>query len=465
MRVVRFLLAVVLTLLTLGGVVALGVSTSMAGSFRTPPTGVPLPAARTVPEGRIPVAVVLGADGSVVSDVLAPFEVFARSERFFVYTVAARREPVALSGGLHVLPDYAFDAAPEPDVLVVPAVVDVAEPALRAWIAGRAARGARVLGVCAGSEVLAATGVLDGRSATSHWAVLGSLAAEYPKTRWVRGQRFVEDGPVVTTAGVTSGIAGALWTVRRLAGDAEAARIGADLGYPGWTSDGPAPIPALRIGVADLPYGLAVAFPWFRPRVGLGLVDGVGEIDVAAVAEANTFGVELVPVAAGSTVTTRHGLVLLATPVSTAGPGIPADAPAGTGTAGPTGAVTDGPDVERLVVPGGRADRALTDWARARHLAVDLPGPGFGPALRDLARRADRATAAATARYIEYPVGDLDGPAWSWRPTALLAATLLIAVGAGLLLRLGRNFSRNRGAPPNGPALTSTRDAGNLPAR
>jgi putative intracellular protease/amidase len=85
------------------------------------------PPARPVPEGRLAVAVVLGASGSVITDALGPYEVFARSPKFFVYTVSASRPTAMLSGGLAVVPDYSLEdvdagVAPEPDVVVVPAV-------------------------------------------------------------------------------------------------------------------------------------------------------------------------------------------------------------------------------------------------------------------------------------------------------------------------------------------------------
>ncbi|WP_189152101.1 hypothetical protein [Streptomyces lacrimifluminis] len=69
----------------------------------------------------------------------------------------------------------------------------------------------------------------------------------------MRGERYVEDGRVTTNAGITSGTVGALRLVERLAGRAEAGRIGESLAYPGWTLDGPTAIPANHLAVADLP--------------------------------------------------------------------------------------------------------------------------------------------------------------------------------------------------------------------
>jgi hypothetical protein len=225
---------------------------------------------------------------------------------------------------------------------------------------------------------------------------------------------------------VTSGIFGALRLVGQLAGNAEAERVGRELAYPGWHLDPPAGMPAQQAAPGDLSYALTAAFPWFRPTVGIGLVTGVGEIDAAAAFDiyaGNSHAARAVPIAAGSTVTTRHGLQLLAQP---AGPGAPR--------------------VGRLVVPGSRntseLDPGLARWAADHGLDIALPQAGqvagefsFDPLLRDLAAHTDKATARSTAKNTEYPTAHLQlaGSAWPWRPTALAALTIAAAIGAGFL--------------------------------
>jgi len=423
-RVALGLLGAALSLAVIGATAAAGVAVTMREGYPPSSAAVP-PAPRIAPPGTLVVAVALGSTGSVVSDALLPYEVFARSSRFFVYTVAATHQPVPLSGGLHVVPDHTFaEAAPEPDVVVVPAVVDPAEESpLRGWLTAKAERGAYVLGVCAGAKVLAVAGLLDGRRATSFWQNLGSLRDDHPRVRWVAGQRYVQDGRVLTTAGVTSGLVGALRLVELLAGGAEADRIGRALAYPGWSLDASTEIPVHHLALSDLPYALNAAFPWLRPVVGVGLVDGAGELDVAAAFEAyagTSFTARTVPIASAPVVTTRHGLRLLATPADDAAP-----------------------QLDRIVVPGAeRPDPALARWATGRHLEVVLPHaarrPGefsFDPVLRDLAVRTDRATARTTAKFTEYPADHLrlTGATWPWRATLLCAATIAVAVGVGLL--------------------------------
>src|SRR5438034_8620170 len=270
---------------SVAGVSAAGALVSVRAAYPRPPRAAPpegWPPRGPVPPGRLTVAVVLGASGSVITDALGPYEVFARCPEFFVCTVSAG--PAAmLSGGLAVVPDYSLgdvDAgtAPEPDVVVIPAVVSPAgskERPLREWLARRAGRGAHLLGVCAGSRLLAAAGLLDGHRATSHWSRLKSLQRSRPQVDWVGGRRYVQDGTITTTAGVTSGVFGALRLVEQLAGTAEAQRVGQELAYPGWSLHGPTEIPAQRWAPRDLAFLLAAAFPWSRPTVGVGLVQGV----------------------------------------------------------------------------------------------------------------------------------------------------------------------------------------------
>jgi len=440
-RLDRSLRGVGLSGASVAGASAAGALVSVRAAYPRPPRAAPpegWPPPRPVPRGRLAVAVVLGASGSVITDALGPYEVFARSPEFFVYTVSAR--PTAmLSGALAVVPDYSLgdvDAgtAPEPDVVVIPAVLSPAsskEQPLREWLARRADRGAHLLGVCAGTRLLAATGLLDGHRATSHWSRLSGLQRSRPQVDWVRGQRYVQDGKITTTAGVTSGVFAALRLVQQLTSATEAQRVGRELAYPGWSLDGPTGIPAQRPAPRDLTNLLAALAPWHRPARGVALVEGASEIDIAAPFEvyATSFAARTVPIAATPTVTTRHGLRLVATP---------ADATA--------------PRVDRLIVPGiHRADQVdprLAAWAAGRGLTLGLPQAdgefSFDAMLRDLAAHADRATARVTAKSIEYPTGHLQlaGPAWPCRPATLLALTIAAAAGAAVLPAAVRRHRR-----------------------
>ncbi|MBC7763248.1 MAG: DJ-1/PfpI family protein [Candidatus Saccharibacteria bacterium] len=393
------------------------------------------------PEGPIIVAITLGATPTVASDFLAPYEVFASSPQFSVYGVAASASPAQLEGGPAVLPVYTFDqvksgVAPRPDVVVVPAVADptgTEESALRTFITDQSDRGARILGICSGALVLAETGLLDGRQATSHWSRISALEKSRPQVDWVRGQRYVQDGPITTTAGVTSGIPGALKVMADLAGPAEAERVGQALNYPGWSLEGPVDIPNQNFALADAPVLLNATLPWLRPTLGIGLRDGDSEIDIAGLFEVYnvSFAARAVAISTDDTITTRHGLVLLTTALGT------------------------GPAIDRMIIPGNtptaQFDRAMLAWATEHSVAIDSVNRsdgenGFDAALRYLARDTDQATARSAAKMIDYPTKNLalshDGT--SWRAPLLLLASVLLAIGVGFLPAAVRLAVRRR---------------------
>jgi transcriptional regulator GlxA family with amidase domain len=147
---------------------------------------------------------------------------------FTLFTVAGSREPVRLTGGLHVIPDHAFADAPEPDVVVVPAIR--ASPELHAWLRRVAPRVDVLMSVCTGAFQLAAAGLLDGLPATTHHDFWDSFAGRHPQVLLRRGDRFVEASPRLATAGgLTSGIDLALHIVERELGAGIAEQVAREM--------------------------------------------------------------------------------------------------------------------------------------------------------------------------------------------------------------------------------------------
>jgi putative intracellular protease/amidase len=141
---------------------------------------------------------------------------------YHVITVAADAGPVRTVFGQNVLPDYTFANAPRADILVIPGGdVDEAlcrDPALRHWVQGEAAGARQVLSVCTGAFIAASAGLLDGLTATTYHGALAGLARAAPLTHVVSDRRFVDNGKIITTAGLSSGIDGALHLVAKLNG-------------------------------------------------------------------------------------------------------------------------------------------------------------------------------------------------------------------------------------------------------
>jgi putative intracellular protease/amidase len=218
-RVLGTTLTLILTAATLAGVILAGVVVSSRSIHQpVPADSADVPASSlthteaggpknpTVTRHGQPlvVAFVAGTDGTIASDILAPYDIFASSPAFTTYVVADAGRPVPLEGGPAVVPTHTFadvDADPtlRPDLVVVPGLTKptgTAEAQLRNWVARQHAGGARILGVCSGSMVLAATGMLDGLDATSHWSRISALEKSRPAVNWMRGRRYVEDGSV-----------------------------------------------------------------------------------------------------------------------------------------------------------------------------------------------------------------------------------------------------------------------------
>lgn len=158
-------------------------------------------------------------------DVFGPLEAFGHAKDWLrVVTVAERPGPVTSAQGPRAMADHGFADCPPLDIVLVPGGMgtrrEVDNPVLLDWLA-RQARGAETTtSVCTGAALLARAGVLDGRRATSNKRAFGWVTEQGPKVDWVRQARWVDDGNVVTSSGVSAGIDMALHLIGRIAGPA-----------------------------------------------------------------------------------------------------------------------------------------------------------------------------------------------------------------------------------------------------
>jgi len=187
--------------------------------------------------GNIPVAFVI-SDGAVVIDFCGPWEVFQDAAPtdgkggFQLYTVAEKSAPIETSGGMKILPNYTFQNAPHPKVIVIPAQNGDTDAMYR-WIRESSKAADVTMSVCTGAFVLAKTGLLSGKSATTHHYAYTELAMRYPDINVKRGYRFVEEGKIATAGGLTSGMDLALRVVERYYGRDQATKTALDMEYQG----------------------------------------------------------------------------------------------------------------------------------------------------------------------------------------------------------------------------------------
>jgi transcriptional regulator GlxA family with amidase domain len=184
-----------------------------------------------------------------ILDFCGPFEVFASAtlpaqtddgpemRLFEVFTIAERSELVACRGGLLVQPNHTLDEHPPLDLVVIPGGYgtrrEQENPVILDWIARQRRTGALTTSVCTGAFLLGAAGLLDGLRATTHWTTIDGLRAHLPTTNVLADARVVDEGEIITSAGVSAGIDMALHVVRRLHGDEVARRTARDMEYEG----------------------------------------------------------------------------------------------------------------------------------------------------------------------------------------------------------------------------------------
>ena len=178
-------------------------------------------------------------DNVVVLDFAGPLEVFTTAG-FNVFTVSKTYKPIRSSTVLFVTPDYTIQDAPKSDILVVfggPTQPTTDDPAAMAWIKAQTSQDQYIMSVCTGAFILGKAGVLDGLTATTFHTAIDDLAKACPKTKVLANTRFVDNGKVITTAGISAGIDGALHLVEKLRGRAYAEDVARTIEYDKWVPE------------------------------------------------------------------------------------------------------------------------------------------------------------------------------------------------------------------------------------
>jgi AraC family transcriptional regulator, transcriptional activator FtrA len=387
----------------------------------------PLPASPAHDATRRTAVLLLGDSLTEATDFLVPFAVLGASGEYNVYAVARERRPLRMfPGELAVLPHFSYDEfaalGAAPDIIVVPYMEADTDEAiarrgefLRRWWTGETL----LLTICGGSYSAARTGVLAGRTATSHTSVLRLVRQQSTDITWLAGPRYVDDGTLVSSAGITSGMDATLYVLAREHGREAALRVAERVGYPHtrYLDD-----PAFEVPDGSPVTTLLSAAFQRQQTMALAIFDGASEITLSALSDTytRTFSLRVLPLSTTHRViTTRHGLHVV-----------------------PRGALADAEGAVRLFAAGSPAPEevvALADWQRGRGVTAEDPeGTGgfvYDVALSDMARRSSPAAALEAARGLEYPVDHL-GLAASLPPAALLARPLLLALAGVLMLWL-----------------------------
>jgi len=180
---------------------------------------------------------ILVFEGMEILDFAGPSEVFAVAQGFNVYTVGLSAAPISSQGFVKITPNYTLENSPAPDIVVVPG--GSTDPLLQSellvrWIKTCATRSEIIMSVCTGAALLGKAGLLDGKQATTFHNYIDALQQAAPKAKVLRDKRFVDNGQIITTAGISAGIDGALHVVANLQGEEAARQTAQHMEYDKW---------------------------------------------------------------------------------------------------------------------------------------------------------------------------------------------------------------------------------------
>ena len=275
--------------------------------------------------GRPTAVVITSNRATEISDFLPPYELLAATGAFNVVVVAPEPAPVPLynamqlPSGTVIQPHLSFagfdSTGIDPALIVVPFLPGYqpgTDQETIDWIAGHAGRDTRLLSICAGAEILAATGLLDGRRATSHHWWIPRLEPRHSDVEWVEGVRYVADGNVITSAGLLAGVDATLATIDRMLGRDAAEAAARQLGYVHVSF---LDQPTFSIASLDLRAVPSAVLRWTSRPVRVELDEGVGETAVASVLEVEGIGLDRLRTVTphDGAVRSRNGLLFLPT--------------------------------------------------------------------------------------------------------------------------------------------------------
>ncbi|MEV9503585.1 DJ-1/PfpI family protein [Bacillus safensis] len=447
----RFIVYVCVFVLVVGGTGAIGFMSTMqeAMSVYDKPVPASLQSIQTPTyDSKKPtVVVILANEVTEVFDFLVPYEMFSMTGSYNVFAAAPNKNIKSLTGGLDVVPHYSFDeldklTGKSPDIIVIPfmPILDEAQyKPVRDWIRKHSGKETILLSICNGAENLADTGLLNRKSAATHWGDIGRLEKKYTEITWKRDQRYVHDGNIVSSAGLTSGIDATLYVISQQMGDPVAEKVAKEMNYPSYDFVQHPQMEPFTAGLSDIVYILNNAFQWSKEKNGVLLYDGADELMLSSAFD--TYG------ASGTTTTltisnkrepvvTRHGLNLIA-----------------------RYQIEDAPKLDKMIFVGPdvktRAADDIRNWnvngGKAEQLFLHSDSPerfAMEPAFEDLAKQEDILTAKFAAKRLEYRATSqlkLKGSSFSYEAFG-------IPIGVGLLSMfvvylVERRFLRKKTVP------------------
>ncbi len=179
-------------------------------------------------------------EGVEVLDFSGPAEVFASSEAYHVFTVAATKNPIMSQGFIKIQPEYSIDDCPQPDIIVLPGgnmMAPLDDLKVIDWVRRNEPHLEVALSVCTGAFILEKAGLLKGKKATTFHSAIADLRRVATETEVLDSVRWVDNGKIITTAGVSAGIDGSLRVIDRSLGREKAQSVARYMEYDKWKPD------------------------------------------------------------------------------------------------------------------------------------------------------------------------------------------------------------------------------------
>lgn len=279
-----------------------------------------------------PLIAVLGENsGTELIDFVVPYGILSQSGVANVLSVAASPGLIQMRPVLKVNPQSTmekFDIKfPEgADYVIVPAFTDkkIKDPAILSWIKSQSLKGSTIVSICDGALVVANAGVFKGHYATGHWSTQKLREKEFLDTKWIKNIRYVGDGKVISSAGVTAAVPVSLALVEAIAGTAKASALAKDLGILGWGSKHNSE--QFKMGLNT--YLTYAKNTWFKSHqlIGIPVATGIDEIALALSADAfsrTQRSKVFIQAQSLASLQTKNGLTIL--PDHIQGSGVPMD--------------------------------------------------------------------------------------------------------------------------------------------
>ena len=352
------------------------------------------------------VAVMLGDQTTTteIFDFIMPYELFSLTEAYNVYAVAPDHQAKSLSGGLEVIPHYTYEELDQllgksPDMIVVPFIPIMDEKSyqpVREWILKHAETS--IISICGGALNIADAGLLDGKSATSHWQAMTMLKVKFPGTDWKPERRYVAEGNIVTSGGQTGGFDAVLYAISQDLGEEAADRVVEEVKYPTYYFVKNPIVEPYSVDFKYLTYVTNYAFQWNKSKDGVLLYNGMEEMALSSIfdAFADTGTTKVLTISnEDQHIVTKHRLNLVARYQS-----------------------SNAPKLDRMIITGTEAkslaEEDVNQWkekGEANELVYmhsDSPDRFvFAAPIEDLAKQEDLLTAKHAVKRFEYRADDL----------------------------------------------------------